>query len=193
MDFNGSNANETVEVSAIGGRVRFFRDVANINMDLDDVERIDVQALGGTDTITVGDMSGTDLQQVRLNLAATGGGSDGQPDTVVINATNGEDVIAVTGTGNTVTVTGLAVQVTIEGFDSNDRLVINGLSGDDVVEASGLNAVLLLTANGGNGDDVLIGGPGIDTFNGDAGDDVLLGAGGLDVLNGGDGDNVVIQ
>ena len=57
MDFNGSNANETMDVSAIGGRVRFFRDVANITMDLNDVERIDVKALGGTDTVTVGDMS----------------------------------------------------------------------------------------------------------------------------------------
>ena len=57
MDFNGSNANETMEVSAIGGRVRFFRDVANINMDLDGVERIDAEALGGADTVTVGDCS----------------------------------------------------------------------------------------------------------------------------------------
>jgi len=62
-----------------------------------------------------------------------------------------------------------------------------------VVEALGLNTVLLLTANGGNGSDVLIGGPGIDTFNGDAGDDVLIGNGALDVLNGGDGDNILIQ
>jgi Ca2+-binding RTX toxin-like protein len=83
--------------------------------------------------------------------------------------------------------------VVITGFDTGDRLVINGLAGDDVVEASGLNAVLLLAANGGDGSDVLLGGPGIDTFNGDAGDDVLLGNGGLDVLNGGAGDNVVIQ
>ena len=160
MDFNGSNANEIMDVSAIGGRVRFFRDVANITMDLNDVERIDVRALGGTDTVTVGDMSGTDLQQVRINLGAIAGGGDGAADTVVVNATNGDDVIVVTGSGNTVTVTGLSTQVVIENFDAGDRLVINGLSGDDVVEASGLNALLLLTANGGNGSDVLIGGPG---------------------------------
>ena len=30
-------------------------------MDLDDVEAIDLNALGGTDTITVNDLSGTDL------------------------------------------------------------------------------------------------------------------------------------
>jgi Ca2+-binding RTX toxin-like protein len=193
MDFNGSAANEIMDISALGGRVRFFRDVANINMDLNDVERVDVRALGGTDTVTVGDMSGTDLQQVRINLGAIAGGGDGAADTVVVSATNGDDVIVVTGSGNTVTVTGLSTLVTIENFDAGDRLVINGLAGDDVVEASGLNAVLLLTANGGNGSDVLIGGPGIDTFNGDAGDDVLIGNGGIDVLNGGDGDNILIQ
>ena len=30
-------------------------------MDLDDVERIDVNALGGADNIVVGDLSGTDV------------------------------------------------------------------------------------------------------------------------------------
>ena len=193
MDFNGSGANETMDISALGSRVRFFRDVANISMDLNDVERIDARALGGQDSITVGDLSGTDLREVRLDLAAVGGGGDGQADTVTVNATNGDDVVVVSRSGDTVTVTGLAVAVQILGFEATDRLVVNGLAGDDVVEASGLGAALLLTANGGDGDDVLIGGAGVDTFNGDAGDDVLIGNGGLDVLNGGAGDNIVIQ
>jgi Ca2+-binding RTX toxin-like protein len=193
MDFNGSNAAEIMDVSANGGRVLFTRNVANITMDLNDVERIDVEALGGVDNITVGDLSGTDIRQVRLNLAMVGGAGDGSADTIVVNATNGDDVVTVSDSGNTVTVTGLATGVVITGFDAGDRLVINGLAGDDVVEASGLNALLLLTANGGDGDDVLLGGPGIDSFNGDAGDDVLIGNGAVDVLNGGAGDNVVIQ
>ena len=60
--------------------------------------------------------------------------------------------------------------------------MINSLAGDDVVEASGLNAVLLLPANGGDGERRAVRRPRIDTFNGDAGDDVLLGNGGIDVL-----------
>ena len=60
MAFNGANINERMDVSANGGRVRFTRDIANIVMDLNDVERIDVKALGGADTITVNDLSGTD-------------------------------------------------------------------------------------------------------------------------------------
>jgi Ca2+-binding RTX toxin-like protein len=75
-----------------------------------------------------------------------------------------------------------------------DRLVINGLGGDDVIEASGLAAgSMLLTADGGDGNDVLIGGDGNDVLLGGAGDDVLLGGPGIDVLDGGDGDDIEIQ
>ena len=49
-----------------------------------------------------------------------------------------------------------------------------------------------LTANGGDGDDVLIGSAGNDTLTGGNGDDVLIGGGGVDVLDGGPGDNIVI-
>jgi Ca2+-binding RTX toxin-like protein len=63
-----------------------------------------------------------------------------------------------------------------------------------VVEASGLAAgAIQLTADGGAGDDVLIGGDGADVLSGGAGDDVLIGGLGIDVLNGGDGDDVEIQ
>ena len=50
MAFNGANIAEAFDVSANGGRVRFFRNVANITMDLNDVEAIDLNALGGADT-----------------------------------------------------------------------------------------------------------------------------------------------
>src|SRR3954453_20863218 len=64
MTFNGANINERMDVSANGGRVRFTRDVANIVMDLNDVETIAVKALGGADTLTVNDLSGTDVTNV---------------------------------------------------------------------------------------------------------------------------------
>ena len=56
--FNGSAGDEIFAASANGGRVLFTRNLGNIVMDLNDVERIDVNALGGTDTITVNDLSG---------------------------------------------------------------------------------------------------------------------------------------
>ena len=76
----------------------------------------------------------------------------------------------------------------------NDRLTVNALAGDDVVDASALAAgAMLLTLDGGAGDDVLIGGAGNDTLLGGEGDDVLIGGPGLDTLDGGPGDDVVIQ
>ena len=193
--FNGAIIAEKITISANGGRVRFFRNIANVTMDLNDVETIDFNALGGADKIIVNDMSGTDLTEVNINLAAPGGGGDGQADTIIINATNGDDIILVVGDASGVSVLGLATAITITGFEAaNDRIVINGLAGDDVVEASGLAAgAIQLTADGGDGDDVLVGGDGDDTLLGGEGDDVLDGGPGLDVLDGGPGDNVIIQ
>jgi hypothetical protein len=90
-----------------------------------------------------------------------------------------------------VTVTGLSETVTITGFEATDKLVINGLGGDDVIEASGLSGMQLV-ANGGDGDDVLIGGRGGNTLSGGNGDDVLIGGTVGDVLDGGPGNNTVI-
>jgi Ca2+-binding RTX toxin-like protein len=193
--FIGSNASENIDISANGGRV-LFSDAANVTMDLNDVEAITFNALGGPDTITVNDLSGTDATEVNVNLAGTLGGSagDGQVDTIVINATEGDDVVLIVGDSSGIAILGLAAQVNISGFDANDQIVFNGLGGDDVIDASGLAAnVIQFTANGGDGGDVLIGSPGNDTLRGEAGDDVLVGGGGVDVLDGGPGDNVVLQ
>src|SRR5205807_8141233 len=95
LQLNGANIAEKHDISANGSRVRFTRDVANIVMDLNGVERIDFNALGGADTITVNDLSGTDVSEVNLNLAAAGGGGDGQADAVIVNGTAGNDTIAI--------------------------------------------------------------------------------------------------
>ena len=57
MVFNGSDAAEKFDISANGNRVRFTRDVGNVTMDLNGVEEIDLNALGGADTITVNDQT----------------------------------------------------------------------------------------------------------------------------------------
>jgi Ca2+-binding RTX toxin-like protein len=196
--FNGANIAENITISANGARATFFRDIANVTMDTNDTETIAFNALGGADNIGVNDMSGTDVTNVVVNLAGTLGGSagDGAVDTITINATNGDDVISVSNNNGVVTVSGLAAQVMIFGFEATDQIVINGLAGDDVIEATGLGTAMQsmqFTANGGDGNDVLIGSDGSDTLRGDAGDDVLLGGAGLDVLDGGPGNNVVIQ
>ncbi len=195
MLFNGANIAERIDISPNGGRVRFTRDVAAVTMDLNDVERVNFNALGGADTITVNDTSGTDLTEINLNLAATGGAGDGAADGVIVSGTNGDDVVVVSGDASGVAVSGLFSQVNITGAEAaNDRLTVRAQAGNDVVEATGLAAGgIQLTAEGGSGDDVLLGGAGNDVLHGDDGDDVLIGGPGQDVLDGGTGDNILIQ
>ena len=66
--FNGANINENIDISANGGRVRFTRDVANVTMDLNDVEQIQFNALGGADNVVVNDLSGTDVTRSTSTL-----------------------------------------------------------------------------------------------------------------------------
>jgi Ca2+-binding RTX toxin-like protein len=197
MLFNGANIAEKIDISANGGRVRFTRDIASVVMDLNDVEGIDFTARGGTDQITVNDLSGSDVTEINLNLESTpgSGAGDGAADSVVVFGTNDNDVAVVTGDATGTSVLGLAARVNITGAEAaNDRLTLNMQAGDDVVEASGLAAgAIQLSADGGDGDDILDGGAGNDTFSGGAGDDVLVGGPGQDVLDGGAGDNVIIQ
>ncbi len=193
LDFRGANVAETIDISANGGRALFFRNVATVTMDLDDVEHIEFDALGGTDSVTVNDLSGTDVTQVDIDLAGSLGGSDLEADTVIANATGGDDAISVVSDASGVHVGGLSAQINVANVDAAlDRLVVNGFAGNDIIDASAMPAAMLLTLAGGEGDDVLIGGAGNNVLVGGDGDDVLIGGAGDDVLDGGAGDDVLI-
>ena len=193
--FNGANVAENIDISPNGGRLRFFRNIANVTMDCDDVEIVDFNALGGADTIVVNDLVGTDVSQVNLALAAVGGAGDAQPDSVTLNGTNGNDVVSLTGAPNVLNVTGLMPSLTVTGAEAaNDRLTLNALGGNDTVNASGVDVgAMLLTLNGDAGNDSLTGGDGDDTITGGADNDFLRGGPGIDALDGGTGTNTVIQ
>src|SRR5262249_37819599 len=128
--FNGSSANELMSVSANGPRVTLTRDVGNVTMDLGTIEAIDLSASGGADTVTVNDLTGTDVSEVNLDLSnpAGSGTGDGQADTVILNSTSGDDTMTVSGDTSGVSVTGLSAHVAITGAEAaNDRLTINTL------------------------------------------------------------------
>jgi Ca2+-binding RTX toxin-like protein len=184
MLFLGANIAENIDISANGGRVLFFRNIASVTMDLNDVERIDFRALGGADNITVGDLSGTDVTAIDLDLRGPNGGGDGAADTVTVNGTQGDDVFGAAGDAAGINVFGLQATVNIFAPEvANDRLTLNGLGGDDVINASSLEAGgIQLTMNGGLGEDILIGSAGGDLFNGGDGDDTALMGAGDDVF-----------
>jgi hypothetical protein len=146
MVFNGSGGDEIMAATADFGRVSFTRNLGGIVMDLDDVEAIDVNALGGSDTVTVDDATGTDLRRVDVDLAAALGGStaDGKADTVNVNGTKGDDSIAADANGNAVDVSGLAAFVRITHADPDkDTLVIDPVTGNDHVAIDPALAALI--------------------------------------------------
>ena len=143
MLFNGANGPENVDLTANGNRLRFFRDAGTITMDTAGVERVDFNALGGADTVTVNDLSATDVDDVNVDLAGTLGGAtgDGQPDVIVVNATDGDDTIDVDGDARGVNVAGLAATIRVLHAEAaNDQLAINTLAGTDTVDSGGLDA-----------------------------------------------------
>ena len=186
MLFNGANINETIDISANHGHVRFTRDVANITMDLNGVEQIQFTARGGADTINVGDLSGTGVTQVALDLAGMPGSNvgDGASDSVTVNGTARNDMVQVSGQGGSISVAGLPAAVTLAGAESGDHLVIQTLGGNDVINAAGLAA--------GSAQLTIDGGAGNDTITGSQGDDRLVGGDGNDVVNGGRGNDVAL-
>jgi Ca2+-binding RTX toxin-like protein len=165
-------------------------------MDTNDVEVVQYNALGGADNIVVHNLAGTDVRSVNLNLESTPGSGvgDGATDSVVVEGTNGDDVISVAGSGGSVSVTGLTAAVNIRAAEPADKLSISARGGNDAVLATSLTAnIVTYAADGGTGNDLLIGSLGNDTLTGGDGDDFLLGRAGTDQLDGGTGHTVVIQ
>jgi hypothetical protein len=72
-----------------------------------DVEAFEVNAVGGSDTLVVNDISGTDLAGTVTDLAAN----------VVVNANQGDDVAVPAGQTGTTDLTGLPAKITVTGAE----------------------------------------------------------------------------
>ncbi|MCI0686349.1 MAG: hypothetical protein L0Y54_03795 [Sporichthyaceae bacterium] len=146
LDFNGAGADEIMSLSPNGGRSLFLRNVANIRMDMDGVEQLDLTALGGADTITIEDMSGTDFRRADVDLSGPAGGADGVGDIVTVRGTELADNIRVRTSGALITVNGLQTKTVLAGVEPIDQLQIDALGGDDRVRVN--SAVLGLIGVG---------------------------------------------
>src|SRR5689334_19007194 len=155
LAFNGSNASENIALSANGAHVRLTRDIASITMDLAGIERANVRALGGTDTVTVNDLTGTDLKTADVDLTGFDGGADASADTVVENATDAADDVNVGSSGGNVVVSGLATQLQVSGNEAAlDNVDVNTLGGADTIESGvGFSGPIPVTVDGGDGAD----------------------------------------
>ena len=207
LQFNGANINENISITANHGRVKFTRDVGNITMDLNGIEHINFTALGGADNVTVGDLTGTGVTQVAIDLAGQPGSGvgDGAADSVTVNGTAGNDNIQVAGTGGSVTVAGLPATVTLAGAEGSQRPAHrqrrcwqrrhHALPALPLVSSASPSMAVPATTPSPAvpGNDTLIGGDGNDTVIGGRGNDVALLGNGNDtfVWDPGDGSDVV--
>ena len=97
-------------------------------MDTDEVERVDLNTLGGADNAVVNDLTGTDVTLASIDLEGIlgGGSGDGQPDQYR-QRTAGADVIEVRKTASAIEVEGLAADVLVRRAEQgSDRLAIDG-------------------------------------------------------------------
>ena len=139
--FLGSADAEAFELSRRGAGVRLRRDVAAVEMELDGIEEIDTLALGGADTFTVGDLTGTPVDLVDVSLAPAFGspGGDGQADRVQVTGTDRADAITVAGSRGTARLTGLSATVNITHAEvAADTLAVDTRGGQDTVDSAGL-------------------------------------------------------
>ena len=67
VSFTGTDGNDQVRLVADGANARLEAGAAGI--ETSSLERVDAAPLGGDDTMTVGDLDGTALQELRPNLA----------------------------------------------------------------------------------------------------------------------------
>ena len=147
-----------------------------------------------TDSITINDLSGTDVKQVDVDLTGVPEGTtgDGAADSVTASGTGGERYDQGGRRRRLALRAGLAAQINVANTDGAlDTLTVNGGAGDDTIDASALAAgVVKVTLNGGAGDDTIFGSRGNDTLIGGDGDDFIDGQQGTDVARMGAGDDI---
>ena len=170
IDFTMTDAADTVNV---GGSV-VTRNGADTSYQ--NFETLDVNTLGGADSITVNPSasgfpttvninSGDDDDIVTINLLAgvdttinVDGGAPSASDSVIVNGTSGDDAISV----DDLTVTYDATRILLSGIEN---LTVAGGDGNDTLELSGTSVPENLTLLGGAGDDLITLNYGIATGN----------------------------
>jgi RTX calcium-binding nonapeptide repeat (4 copies) len=170
LTYDGSYAGDRLHVGAAGQRARITRDWRE-PIELDDVEKLGLAAAAGSDSLTVEDLSATDVFQVDADLGAG-------LDRAVVHGSEDDDQISVSALTAPVSVLGPTF-VRFTQAEAADRLTVEGRGGDDILSAS--TAAMELTLDGGDGSDVVLGGPG---------DDTLIGGADFDDVKGGKGDDV---
>lgn len=192
--FTGSMDSELLPyIGKVDGKATFLMSViAPFGAELKNVEKVKIDLRENPDSVMVGDLSGTDVTKVTIDLSRTAGKApDGEVDSVIGEGSNGRDEISVVDTANGFKILGLDADVKVKHIDEGmDRVVLKGMGGKDTLDASGLpKNYLQVELDGGNGKDTLIGSKGDDDLFGGEGKDTIDGGKGGDLIEGGAGDD----
>jgi len=182
----GAGGADTFALRAVGNRLRLQRGGSVLSVGT--VESVDANARNGADALTVGDLTGTAVTQLNLDLEA----GDGAADVVTVDGTAGTDVLQAAELGGAAQLSGGPAAILVTGSATNDRLRVRGLAGNDTLSGGALAAVVGLELDGGDGNDTLNGGNGADTLIGADGNDTVDGNQGNDTAFLGDGNDLAV-
>jgi Ca2+-binding RTX toxin-like protein len=195
LAMDGTNIGEQFDLSATGSWLLLTRDIAVISQLASGIESVELRTVGGTDRVTVNDLSATEVRLVRVDLSPVAGQpADGLVDTVALHGTAGADLVSLGSTGGETTVNGLRTAVRVRGAEADlDRLEIHLGGGDDQLGAGGLGpGSARLVVDGGAGRDQLTGSAQADELHGGADADRLTGGAGDDRVVGDEGDDQLV-
>jgi Ca2+-binding RTX toxin-like protein len=209
LTVTGTDNAETIQINPLAAQIIVDIDGAQTPFTAADVTQINIDALGGADTVTV------NVNRPTRILAGAGAdnitGSDGGNDDVFGNT--GADTFSGRGGDDRFTWNPGDGNDQIDGDDGNDTHVFNGSNGAEIINVTPNGSRVTLTRNLGNiimdiggfenvvvnalgASDVVSGAVGLVTltnltFNGGDGDDQLNGGDGIDQLNGDAGNDLI--
>ncbi len=134
-EVNGAVDNgDNFELRANGERAEFERlNLGNFVLDVDNVEQFEINGGGGDDTLTVKDLTGTDVQQVFFSDDSGNDILDASQTYVKVSAFGGADNDSLTGGyGNDF----------LDGGDGNDTLIGGNGADTFVVGANGIDTIV---------------------------------------------------
>ena len=147
-----SDRNDVIEVLPTSTRVLVQRTSQTpFRFDVSSIENLTLNAGSGEDSVTIGDLSESNVGSVLVSL----GPDDDSPDSVEVRGTEKDDGIAI-GTRNVgedkrVVVEGLSALIRIDrAVATQDSLLLKSGAGDDkVVAQDAVSDIVQITLNGG--------------------------------------------
>lgn len=178
VEIRGTAGADTFTISQIGGLLRVSTPNASITVS-DSVHTVTIVAMGGDDTVTMGNINDTRPLALQVQLGDGADTFDGQ------SSFSNRLPIQVLGQSGDDTISGTANGDILDGGDGND--MISGDRGEDSIRGGAGNDTMF----GDLGDDQLLGGDGADSLFGGSGHDLLRGGNDDDRLNGNAGQDTL--